>query len=75
MNAAISQNQSSQSALSVFGNMPCAQCGASVIAPEWSECLNKRHIRHVWCCARCDYQFETSVYFRADSVAEGPLRS
>ena len=43
MNAAISQYQSSQSALSVFGNMPCAQCGASLIAPEWSQRLNERH--------------------------------
>ena len=38
--------------------------------PEWSECVNERHIRNVWCCARCDYQFETSVYFRTESVAK-----
>jgi hypothetical protein len=70
MTSAELEHQSSQVTQSTFGKMPCAQCGASLIAPEWSECVNERHVRHVWFCTRCDYQFETSVYFVPDSVAK-----
>lgn len=41
----------------------CAQCGAALIAPIWSEHLNDRRVRNVWSCETCGYQFETSVYF------------
>ena len=43
----------------------CAQCGAELIAPEWSEYLSERCVRHSWSCEMCAYQFESTVYFRA----------
>jgi len=50
-------------ARSNFG-MACAQCGDGLIAPEWSECVSERHVRHLWNCANCGCQFETSAYLR-----------
>lgn len=41
----------------------CSQCGAALIAPIWAEHLNERHVRNLWCCDACGYQFETSAYF------------
>lgn len=41
----------------------CAQCGAALIAPIWAEHLNDRHVRDLWSCEACGYQFETSAYF------------
>lgn len=43
----------------------CAQCGAHIIAPEWSEYLSKHCVRHSWSCEMCGYEFESSVYFPA----------
>jgi ribosomal protein L37AE/L43A len=48
---------------------PCAQCGATIIAPEWSEYLSERRVRHTWSCETCGYQFESSVYFPASEPA------
>jgi hypothetical protein len=50
--------------LTSFGR-PCAQCGADIIAPEWSEYLSTGCVRHVWTCEGCGYGFEDSVYFSA----------
>jgi transcription elongation factor Elf1 len=41
---------------------PCAQCGEALLAPEWSEHVNERCVRHVWTCDSCGYEFETMVY-------------
>jgi hypothetical protein len=41
----------------------CAQCGSLIIAPEWSEHLSERCVRHVWSCELCGYQFESTVHF------------
>lgn len=41
----------------------CAQCGARILAPDWSEYLNDRRVRHLWVCTACDYQFETTARF------------
>jgi ribosomal protein L37AE/L43A len=41
---------------------PCAQCGEMLLAPEWSEHVNERCVRHLWTCESCGYQFETTVY-------------
>ncbi|MGA7790732.1 MAG: hypothetical protein WCA56_21500 [Xanthobacteraceae bacterium] len=41
----------------------CAQCGAQIIAPEWSEYLSERCMRHSWSCEMCGYQFESTFYF------------
>jgi ribosomal protein L37AE/L43A len=48
---------------------PCAQCGATIIAPEWSEHLSERRVRHTWSCETCGYQFESTVYFPASGPA------
>jgi ribosomal protein L37AE/L43A len=40
----------------------CAQCGAPIIGPEWSEHLSERCVRHFWSCDACGYEFETSIY-------------
>jgi len=37
----------------------CAQCGAGLIAPEWSELFPDHRIHKVWSCKACGYQFET----------------
>jgi ribosomal protein L37AE/L43A len=40
----------------------CAQCGADVIAPNWSEYLSDQRVRNVWSCEACGYQFEDTIY-------------
>jgi len=40
----------------------CAQCGAPIAAPDWTEQVSERRMRHVWTCDACDYAFETSIY-------------
>jgi hypothetical protein len=34
-------------------------------APEWSESLDERRIRHLWSCEGCGYEFETEVFYAA----------
>jgi hypothetical protein len=41
----------------------CAQCGAVLIAPEWSEHFPDNRIRNVWLCEGCGYEFEDTVYW------------
>jgi hypothetical protein len=48
-----------------FRSNSCAQCSAKIVAPEWSEHVNDRCVRHLWTCEACGYQFETSVFFPA----------
>ena len=44
----------------------CAQCGAGLTAPEWSERFSDQRIRKVWSCEACGYRFEThSLLVRA----------
>ena len=45
---------------SSFG-MSCLHCGNELIAPEWTEHRNERHIRHHWQCRKCHRRFETIV--------------
>jgi primosomal protein N' len=45
--------------------MECAQCGAPLYIPEWSEYLDTHRARHLWRCEKCDYNFETTVQFAA----------
>ncbi len=45
--------------------MSCAQCGNELLAPEWSEYRSMQQNRHLWRCWKCDYCFETIVYYRA----------
>jgi hypothetical protein len=55
--------------LSTFGKLPCAQCDARLIAPVWSEYVSETHVRHLWSCDDCGYDFETLVVFPADERA------
>jgi hypothetical protein len=41
----------------------CPQCGGWLLAPDWSEYLSDRCVRHTWSCEVCDYRFETAVFF------------
>ena len=43
--------------------VPCAQCGDMLLAPEWSESLDERRVRHLWSCDGCGYEFETEVWY------------
>jgi DNA-directed RNA polymerase subunit RPC12/RpoP len=42
----------------------CAQCGERILAPDWSEYLDDRKVRHLWACEACGYRFETLARFR-----------
>jgi uncharacterized protein with PIN domain len=43
----------------------CPQCGARLLAPDWSEHVNERCVRHTWSCEACGHGFETAVFFPA----------
>ncbi len=43
----------------------CAQCGERIFVPDWSEYLDDRRVRHLWCCEDCGYVFETTIRFAA----------
>jgi ribosomal protein L37AE/L43A len=46
----------------------CAQCGEQIFAPDWSEYLDDRRVRHLWGCEACGYRFETIARF-PDAIA------
>ena len=48
----------------------CAQCGADIIAAQWSEHVSEHCIRNVWSCDACGYQFEDTVYLSAREIAD-----
>ena len=52
----------------VFGG-ECPQCGADVIAPEWSERVSAHCVRNTWSCDTCDFQFEEVVCLSASDLA------
>ena len=52
-----------QSRLATYGKNNCPQCQEWLLAPNWSEYLNERCVRHTWSCDACGYQFETAVFF------------
>lgn len=51
--------------LAVAKKNQCPQCGEGLLAPDWSEYLNERRVRHTWSCEACGYAFETDVFFAA----------
>lgn len=51
--------------LATYGKNHCPQCNEWLLAPEWSEYLNERCVRHTWLCEACGYEFETAVLFPA----------
>jgi hypothetical protein len=54
---------------SASGNQ-CAQCGAVLIAPAWSEHFPDCRVRNVWSCESCGYEFENTVYWRARELVD-----
>jgi len=52
----------------VFGG-ECPQCGADVIAPEWSEHVSAHCVRNTRSCDTCDFQFEEVVCLSAPDLA------
>ena len=48
-----------------FPVVECAQCGEALFAPEWSEHVDDRRVRHAWNCEACRYSFETTISFAA----------
>jgi hypothetical protein len=49
--------------LATYDKNICPQCRSWLLAPDWSEHLNERCVRHSWACDVCGYGFETSVFF------------
>ncbi len=49
--------------LATYSKNDCPQCSEWLLAPDWSEYLNDRCVRHIWSCEACGYQFETAVFF------------
>ena len=41
---------------------PCAQCGKSILAPEWIE-AGSRRIAYLWHCHACNYKFEAVAFY------------
>ena len=48
-----------------YNKNTCPQCNAWLLAPDWSEYLSERCVRHTWSCDACGYEFETAVFFPA----------
>ena len=46
-----------------LGRPSCPKCGELLMAPEYSQCLDRNDVRHVWMCDKCDYGFETLLRF------------
>ena len=42
--------------------MTCSQCGSLMIAPEWVEFEDERHVVNLWCCDKCGNQFEFKAF-------------
>ncbi|HEV2624889.1 MAG TPA: hypothetical protein VGV62_07185 [Xanthobacteraceae bacterium] len=57
------RTQAARKRLATYSKNHCPQCGEWLLAPDWSEYLNERCVRHTWSCQDCGYQFETAVFF------------
>ena len=55
--------------LVTYDKNTCQQCQAWLLAPDWSEYLNERCVRHAWSCESCGYEFETVVFFPVPQAA------
>ena len=49
----------------------CPECGADIIAPEWSEHVSADCVRNVWSCEACGYQFEDTAHLYCRELAQG----
>ena len=48
----------------------CAKCGATLIAPEWSEFVSDGLVLNLWTCTSCGNRFETEAFMQADAEAD-----
>ena len=53
----------------IYG-IDCVQCGDDLIAPEASECIGERHVRHFWHCTSCGSRSEETAFFCAVAGAK-----
>lgn len=53
----------------IFG-MNCPECGDLLIAPEWSEYEDERHVLHLWSCTDCGCEFETEALLPAAEAVD-----
>ena len=59
---------------SLFG-VTCVRCGNDLIAPEKSEHLDDRRIRHLWHCPKCRVRFEAFLRFPAEAKSIRDLKT
>jgi len=57
------------SRLATYSKNMCPQCSGWLLAPNWSEHMSERCVRHTWSCEACAYEFETTVFFPAPEKA------
>ena len=51
--------------------MICDKCGASLIAPEWSEYFSEEKlVLNLWSCMSCGNRFETEAFAPVDAESE-----
>jgi len=62
-------DDAAQERLVTYDRNVCPQCDGWLLAPEWSEHLTERSVRHTWSCEACGYGFETTVFFAAPAKA------
>jgi hypothetical protein len=55
--------------LATYNKNTCPQCSGWLLAPDWSEHLSERCVRHAWSCEACGYEFETAVFFSEPAAA------
>jgi hypothetical protein len=48
----------------------CAQCGADLVAAQWSERVTDSCVRNVRSSEACGYQFEDTVYLSGQEAAD-----
>jgi hypothetical protein len=67
-----SSNETLEPASAPVLSTKCAQCGRTLIGPEWSENVADGRCVHIWQCPVCSCEFETtdSVVEKAESDAE-----
>ena len=53
-----------RSRLATYDKNICPQCSAWLLAPEWSEYLNHRCVRHTWACHACSYASRLRFFSR-----------
>ena len=66
---ALQTETATRARLATYSKNNCQQCSESLLAPDWSEYVSERCVRHTWSCQACGYQFETAVVFPAAAAA------